>query len=211
MADNVTTPLPSSTKFKTKETATNGHMPAHALFDTAEAEVLGLVTTSPAANTVLGRLKDLLSLIVLAAGTNIIGKVGIDQTTDGTTNLVRLGAETTKVIGTINVSAAQKITPEDQYSQYETVAASQTTQAIGATGATGDYLAGVLVFPQASGCGVVTIFDNSTQVGSFPGGGTTALPSLVPFMIPVGLVSVNGAWKITTGASVTVVAIGKFT
>jgi hypothetical protein len=30
-------------------------------------------------------------------------------------------------------------------------------------------------------------------------------------MIPIGLYSVSGAWKITTGASVTAVGIGKFT
>src|SRR6266404_7130534 len=90
MADNVTTPLPTSTKFKTKDTGANGHLPGHIFYDSAEAEVLGIVTASPAANTVLGRLKDLLSLIVLAAGSNIIGKVGIDQTTPGTTNAVSL-------------------------------------------------------------------------------------------------------------------------
>ena len=35
----------------------------------------------------------------LPAGTNLLGKTGIDQTTPGTTNLVALTAETTKVIG----------------------------------------------------------------------------------------------------------------
>jgi hypothetical protein len=38
----------------------------------------------------------------LQAGSAIAGKVGIDQTTPGTTNLVALTAETTKVIGTVN-------------------------------------------------------------------------------------------------------------
>jgi hypothetical protein len=37
----------------------------------------------------------------LPAGTNLLGKVGIDQTTPGTTNLIALTAETTKVIGTV--------------------------------------------------------------------------------------------------------------
>lgn len=41
---------------------------------------------------------------VIAAGSSIIGKVGIDQTTDGTTNAIRLLAETIKVIGTVNVA-----------------------------------------------------------------------------------------------------------
>lgn len=99
----------------------------------------------------------------------------------------------------------------DQYAQYETVAASQTAQALGATGATGDYLAGVLVFPGTAGCGVVTVLDNATTIGTFAGGGTTALPSLVPFIIPFGLFSVSGAWKLTTGANVTAVGIGRFT
>lgn len=37
----------------------------------------------------------------LPVGANVIGKVSIDQTTPGTTNLVALTAETTKVIGTV--------------------------------------------------------------------------------------------------------------
>lgn len=49
---------------------------------------LGEVQASPTSNTVLDRLKALLTGIVLAAGTAIIGKVGIDQTTPGTTDSV---------------------------------------------------------------------------------------------------------------------------
>jgi hypothetical protein len=70
---------------------------------------VGEVQASPTANTVLGRLKDLLTGIVLAAGANIIGKVGIDQTTPGTTNKVSLGSDTVKTDGsavTQPVSAA---------------------------------------------------------------------------------------------------------
>jgi hypothetical protein len=52
------------------------------------SSLIGEVQASPTANTLLARLKDILSLVVLAAGTNIIGKVGIDQTTPGTTNAV---------------------------------------------------------------------------------------------------------------------------
>lgn len=91
MVDFVETPLPATTRFKAKNTASNGHMPARVLYDEDEAEVLGKVTPSPAANTVLGRLKDLLTGIVLAAGSAIIGKVGIDQTTPGTTDRVTVG------------------------------------------------------------------------------------------------------------------------
>ena len=44
----------------------------------------------------------------LQAGSAVAGKVGIDQTTPGTTNLVALTAETTKVIGTVNQAAITK-------------------------------------------------------------------------------------------------------
>lgn len=96
-------------------------------------------------------------------------------------------------------------------SAYETVAASQTAQVIGATGAAGDYLSHVIVSPATAACGVVTILDNSTAIVSFPGGGTTALGDLTPFVIQVGLRSVSGAWKITTGSNVSCVAVGNFT
>lgn len=114
-----------------------------------------------------------------------------------------LDAETTKVIGTVNLTDITN-------AEYETVAASQTTQAIGATGATGDYLAGVLVVPATTTPGVVTILDNTTAVVSFPGG-ASSVTSLVPFFIPLGIKSVSGAWKITTGTNVSCVAVGNFT
>ena len=60
---------------------------------------VGEVQATPTSNTILGRLKDLLTNIVLAAGSNIIGKVGIDQTTPGTTNKVSLGTDTVKTDG----------------------------------------------------------------------------------------------------------------
>lgn len=53
---------------------------------------IGEVQATPTSNTLLDRVKALLTGIVLAAGGNIIGKVGVDQTTDGTTNKVNIDA-----------------------------------------------------------------------------------------------------------------------
>lgn len=53
---------------------------------------------------------DVTRLPSLVAGAAIIGKVGIDQTTPGTTNLVALSAETTKVIGTVNQGTSPWVT-----------------------------------------------------------------------------------------------------
>lgn len=94
--------------------------------------------------------------------------------------------------------------------QYEAVAASATDQVIGATGALGDYLSHVVVVPALAACGLVTIKDGTTAIISFVGGGTTAMPSVAPFVIPVGMYSANGAWKITTGSNVSCVAVGNF-
>lgn len=93
---------------------------------------------------------------------------------------------------------------------YETVAASQTDQAMGATGATGDLLAGLLIVPATTGAGTVSIKDGGgSAITVFTGGGT--LSDLKPFFVPIGAVSAAGAWKVTTGANVSAIAFGKFT
>lgn len=57
---------------------------------------VGEVQASPTANTVLARLKDLLSLIVLAAGSNLIGRVQLDaQTANGASPYRNLDLGTT--------------------------------------------------------------------------------------------------------------------
>lgn len=163
----------------------------------------GAAVVTDANGTAQQYLRGLVKLI--AAGINVV------ITNANANGQAAMAASAPVVIASNQSSIPVAATTVDPYSQYETVASSQTAQVMGAGGATGDYLAGVLVFPGTAGCGVVTIMDNATTIGTFAGGGTTALPSLVPFMIPVGLFSVSGAWKITTGANVTAVGVGKFT
>jgi hypothetical protein len=95
-------------------------------------------------------------------------------------------------------------------SDYETVAASQTAQVLGATGATGDYCTGLLVIPATTSPGNVLLLDNATSITVFTGG-ASSVSSLVPFFIPIGAKSVSGAWKVTTGANVSVIGFGNFT
>lgn len=94
--------------------------------------------------------------------------------------------------------------------EYETVAASQTAQALGATGGTGDFISHVLVIPATTAPGVVTLLDNATSIPIFVGG-SGSVSNLAPFAIPLGMKSVSGAWKITTGANVSVIGVGDFT
>lgn len=93
--------------------------------------------------------------------------------------------------------------------QYETVAASQTAQVLGASGAAGDFLTGLLVIPATTSPGNVLLLDNATSITVFTGG-ATSVSDLRPFFIPIGVLSVSGAWKVTTGTNVSVIAVGKF-
>lgn len=88
---------------------------------------------------------------------------------------------------------------------YETVAASQTAQVLGGTGAVGDYLHRVIVTVNTALTGTVTLLDNATSI------------PLVPANTPVGVYSIavesasaSGAWKVTTGAGASVIAVGVF-
>lgn len=94
--------------------------------------------------------------------------------------------------------------------EYETVAASQTDQILGTSGAVGDYLDGLLVIPATTSPGGISIEDGSTNTPVFVGG-ASSVPSLIPFFIPLGINSVSGGWEVTTGANVSVIAFGRFT
>ena len=80
--------------------------------DVAEGAVADAIVAAGAAGTLSAKLRratqgleDLKSLIVLAAGANIIGQVSINQTTDGTTNKVRATATQKPSYGTTVVLA----------------------------------------------------------------------------------------------------------
>jgi hypothetical protein len=95
--------------------------------------------------------------------------------------------------------------------EYETVAASSADQALGATGAAGDYVAGLLVVPATTSPGAVSIKDGAGSAITVFTGGASSVSNLVPFFIPLGLKSGSGAWKVTTGANVSVIGSGNFT
>lgn len=100
----------------------------------------------------------------------------------------------------------------DAGTSYTTVAAS-TSQLMGVSGGkTGDYLGGVLIVPGTTAAGAVTIKDGAgSAITIFPGGGTTALTTLIPFFVPLGIKSLTGAWTVATGANVTAIGVGQFT
>jgi hypothetical protein len=92
--------------------------------------------------------------------------------------------------------------------QYETVAASQTAQVLGTTGATGDRLTRLIIVPATAAAGLVTLLDNAISISIKP---AETAAELSPKVVELGIKSVSGAWKITTGANVSVIAVGNFT
>lgn len=88
---------------------------------------------------------------------------------------------------------------------YEAVAASQSNQVLGGTGATGDYLHRVLVAVSTAATSTVSIIDGSTTIYAVP-----ANTPIGVYEIDLEVASASGAWKITTGAGASVLAVGIF-
>jgi hypothetical protein len=91
---------------------------------------------------------------------------------------------------------------------YETVAASQTGQVLGATGAVGDYIDKLVCVVSTAATSQVTLIDGATSIVVLPNNVGAGVGT---YTIPLGLQSVSGAWSITTAAGVAVVAVGNFT
>jgi len=91
---------------------------------------------------------------------------------------------------------------------YETVAASQTAQVLGGTGAKGDYLHRLIISVNTVASASVTIIDGSTSIAVLTGAAT-----LVPgvYSVEMNMAAATGPWKVTTGAGATVIAVGIFT
>jgi hypothetical protein len=123
-----------------------------------------------------------------------------DATGAERTNLTTLLAGENQPLGLMFTS--------DGGTEYETVAASQTAQVLGAIGAAGDLLSRLICVVTTAATAQVQIKDGSdtaiTVFPNSPGGGVGT------YTIPIGLQSRTGAWQVTTGAGVAVIACGVF-
>jgi len=90
---------------------------------------------------------------------------------------------------------------------YETVAVSQTAQVLGTAGAAGDYIHRLIIDVITVATADVTVLDSTTSIVIL-----TGASGLQPgvYSIELNMASANGAWKITTGAGATVIAVGIF-
>ncbi len=148
-------------------------------------------------NPFLGSTTNFGSLPFGTPGDSNTGPIGLKVVPQGTTPI---SGSISGMVSLTDISAGE----------YETVAASATAQVLGTTGAIGDYVSGLLVVPANTSPANVLLLDGAISITVFAGG-ATSVSNLVPFFIPLGMKSVTGAWKVTTGASVSVIAVGNFT
>jgi hypothetical protein len=89
---------------------------------------------------------------------------------------------------------------------YETVAASQTDQVLGTTGAAGDLLHAVHCVWTAAPAAVASIKDGSgSAINIFEVKGAAGSQTVV-----LDIVSADGGWKMTTSTNMTCIGIGRF-
>lgn len=97
----------------------------------------------------------------------------------------------------------------ERQGEWETVAASQTDQALGSTGAAGDYLEKLIITVGTAATAAVSIKDGTGSsipvLPNSPGGGIGV------YVVPLDMISLDAGWKVTTGAGSTVIAVGRFT
>lgn len=92
-----------------------------------------------------------------------------------------------------------------EFAAYETVAASQTDQVLGGTGAIEDRLERLVITVNTAATSTVSIKDGTTAIPIMP-----ANTAIGVYSVDIGAMSQHGAWSVTTGAGVTVIAIGDF-
>jgi len=182
----------------------------------ARADVAYADTTGEAAGSVVSLIKGWFVLAAARWGSLTEAAPATDTASSGLNGrLQRIAQRITSLIallpasrGSKAASASFSVVPGGL--EYETVVAGQTAQALGATGAAGDYLSHLIVSPSTTSPGNVIILDGATPIYTFVGG-ASSVSNLCSIVIPVGAFSVSGAWAVTTGANVAVTGFGDFT
>lgn len=92
----------------------------------------------------------------------------------------------------------------DGIGDYEAISTSSASIVLGTTGAAGDYLGKLICVVEATASAVVQVHDGSETFTVLRNG-----TNVGTYVVPLGIKSVSGSWKVTTGTS-RVLAIGAF-
>jgi hypothetical protein len=143
------------------------------------------------------------------------GTPGYTVTYVGTVQNYRMVIPAVAIVDSAGVAAgagtqASPTITQETGTGYKTVAASQTNQVLGTTtGAIGDTLQGFEIVPATTSPGAVTFKDGAgASITAFVGG---TVSDLKAWSFALGAKSIAGGWSVTTGANVSVIAVGTFT
>jgi hypothetical protein len=177
---------------------------ANALLTTIDGDtgVLGAVADAAAVD---GTVKAALRAIATALGVTALD-LGVGT---GGSRSLRVAIDTAQIGSAGPQVPASSVSVAGAKYKYTTVTASGNV-ALGAAGAAGDYLHGVLIIPGTTSPGAVQIGDSTTDTTIFAGG-ASSVATLHPFFVPIGAQSAAGGWSVITGTNVTAIAIGHFT
>lgn len=95
---------------------------------------------------------------------------------------------------------------------YEFVAASATAQKLGPVGAKGDVVERLIIVPETTAAGTVSIRDGASNAQPYKTDVYVAgtLSDLKPMIVQLSARSVSADWNVTTGTNVHVIAVGRF-
>jgi len=114
-----------------------------------------------------------------------------------------------------NLDAAGNLRVTEKNETHVQVAASATKSVLGNTGAVNDTLYAITIVPATTSPGAVTLYDGSGSTGIVLfAGGATSVVDLKPFQILVqakATATATPGWYVTTGANVSIMAVGNFT
>lgn len=137
-------------------------------------------------------------MFAVVRGSNTPGDV--EMTSDGSLHI-----SISDEVGMDQIANAKLV--ETSAYNYEDVAAGASAQVMGATGAVGDFLQRLI-------CVVSTALTSNVAITDGTGSAFTILQTstaIGTYILEVGARSTTGGWKVTTGAGVTVRAVGRFT
>lgn len=139
----------------------------------------------------------------------------IEDTVEGS----RQAKGTNGAVHVYSVNAADHIDTANGVAVYEQgqfghdFVAASTSRALGGTGAVGDFLHKLIIFPATADPGAITLADGNTTARTILPA-TSGLDSLQPIVIEFNMVctvATTPGWRLVTGTNASVWAIGRFT
>ena len=133
---------------------------------------------------------------------------------DPITGLPLFTASNPGVVGGGGGASGTNPLPVSGGTAYKYIAASASNTLLGATGALGDYISGILVVPATTSPGAVSITDGNGGAMTLFAGGASSIATLHPFFVAFSGKSTNATtpgWRVTTGANLAAIAFGTFT